>query len=158
MLDIKWIRENPEATKTGIKNKRATGDVNRILELDDQRRELLQKTETLKADRNRFSKEVNTLKREGKDADDLIAKTRDIGAQIKELDETLKEVATELGDQMDRLPNMPHSSVPIGLSEDENVEIKTWGDIPQFDFKLRDHMELGEMNQLFDSPRGSKIS
>jgi len=158
MLDIKWIRENPEATKEGIKNKKAQGDVDRILELDDKRRELLQKAETLKADRNRFSKEVNTLKREGKDADELIAKTREIGAQIKELDETLKEVATELSDQMDRLPNMPHSSVPIGLSEEENVEIKSWGDIPSFDFKLRDHMELGEMHQLFDFPRGSKIS
>lgn len=158
MLDIKWIRENPEAAKEGIKNKKAQGDVDRILELDDKRRDLLQKAETLKADRNRFSKEVNTLKREGKDADELIAKTREIGTQIKELDETLKEVATELSDQMDRLPNMPHSSVPIGLSEEENVEIKTWGDIPSFDFKLRDHMELGEMHQLFDFPRGSKVS
>lgn len=158
MLDIKWIRENPEAAKEGIKNKRAKGDVDRILELDDKRRELLQKAETLKADRNRFSKEVNTLKREGKNADELIAKTRDIGAQIKELDETLKDITSELGDQMDRLPNMPHTSVPIGLSEEENVEIKTWGDIPTFNFKLRDHMELGEMHQLFDFPRGSKIS
>ncbi|MGH1366296.1 MAG: serine--tRNA ligase [Calditrichia bacterium] len=158
MIDLKRIRENPEAVKEGIKNKREKGDVDRILELDDKRRALLQNAETLKADRNTFSKEVNTLKREGKNADELIAKTRAIGDKIKQLDESLKAITTELGDQVDRLPNLPHASVPIGQNETDNVEVKTWGEIPTFDFKVRDHMELGENLELFDFARGSKIS
>ncbi len=158
MLDLKLIRENPEQAKKGLQNKGSLEDVNRVLRLDGERRDILQKAEKLKRDRNQFSEQVSQLKKQGKDAGELIEKTRAIGQEIKEIDERLKSIETELAGWLDRFPNLPHESVPVGKDSNENVVVKAWGKIPEFDFEISDHLEIGERLDIFDFPRGGKIS
>jgi seryl-tRNA synthetase len=158
MLDLKFIRENPGLVKKGIKNKGDMGDVDQILKLDSRRRDLLQKVERLKHERNIFSQEVSKLKKEGKDAAEIIERTRSIGQQIKQFDEELKSIETKLEEQLDRIPNIPHESTPIGKDASHNVVIKAWGKIPEFDFEISDHLEIGERLDIFDFSRGSKIT
>lgn len=158
MLDLKFIRENPEQVKKGLKHKGSTEDVDRVLRLDSERREILQKADKLKHERNQFSEQVSQLKKQGKDASALIEKTRAIGQEIKEIDERLKIIETELAEQLDRFPNLPHESVPIGKDSGDNVVVKAWGKIPEFDFEISDHLAIGERLDIFDFPRGGKIS
>lgn len=158
MLDLKFIRENETLVKTGIKNKGESAEIEKILSLDKNRRKLLQKVETLKHDRNVFSEEVSKLKKEKKDATKVIEKTREISQTIKEIDGQLKEVEAELAIELDRVPNMPHESVPVGKTSSQNVVIRAWGKIPEFDFKISNHIEIGERLDILDFRAGSKIS
>lgn len=158
MLDLKFIRENPDLVRKGIAHKNEMGDVDRILSLDEKRRERLQQVETLKHERNLLSGEVSRLKKEGKNTSAVILKTREIGAKIKALDTELKEIQAELNDALDRIPNLPHQSVPIGKNAAENVPVRSWGTPPEFDFSISDHLEIGERLDIFDFSRGSKIS
>jgi seryl-tRNA synthetase len=158
MLDLRFIRENTELVKKGLMHKGDSGDIAKILNLDSQRRDLLQKVEQLKHQRNIFSQEVSKLKKEKKDATEIIEKTRSIGQEIKQLDEQLNALQVELDAELDCIPNIPHESVPVGKNSDENVVIKAWGKIPEFDFEISDHMEIGERLDIFDFPRGSKIA
>lgn len=158
MLDLKFIRENPALVKKGIKNKGEKADIDRLLTLDKDRRKILQKAEKLKHERNVLTERVGQLKKEGKDATAIIEKNREIGRQIKELDEQLKTVQQEIARELDWIPNLPHPSVPIGKDASQNVVIKAWGKMPEFDFKISDHLEIGERLDIIDFPRGSKIS
>ena len=159
MLDLKWIRENPQLAKQGIASKHGdVQEIDAILALDVRRREILLTVERLKQQRNQFSQEVSQRKRAKADASDLIEKTRAIGQEIKGLDEELKAIESDLGDKLDRLPNPPHASVPDGKSAKDNVVIRAWGKIPALDFQISDHMEIGERLGLFDFSRGSKIT
>jgi seryl-tRNA synthetase len=158
MLDLKFIRENASLVKQGIKNKGETAEIDKILTLDKERRKLLQEVEKLKHDRNVSSEEISKLKKEKKDATKLIEKTRDIGQTIKEIDEKLKEIEEELAIELDKVPNMPHESVPVGRDPSNNVVIRAWGKIPEFDFKISNHIEIAERLDILDFPAGSKIS
>lgn len=158
MLDLRYIREHPEQVSAAIANKGEAGDVSRILALDERRRDLLQRVETLKHDRNTFSQEVSRRKREKENADELIEKTRAIGQEIKQLDEELKGIQESLAVELDRLPNLPHESVPVGRSADENVEVRVVGSVPEFDFEIADHLTVGERLDIIDFPRGSKVT
>jgi seryl-tRNA synthetase len=158
MLDLKFIRENPELVKKGIKNKGEMGSVDAILELDEKRRQIIQKVETLKHERNELSHQVSILKKEGKSAETVIQKTRDISQSIKDQDEELKNLEISLKNELDRLPNIPHSSVPVGKDADGNVVVRSWGKIPEFDFEISNHLEISERLDILDFPRGSKIS
>ena len=134
MLDLKFIRENAEAVVAGIRSKGDTINIDEILNLDGRRRELLQNVEKLKADRNQFSQQVSQLKKEKKDATAIIERTREIGQEIKQFDDELRDIETSLEDHLLRIPNLPHSSVPKGKDASENVEVKKWGEIPEFSF------------------------
>jgi seryl-tRNA synthetase len=158
MLDLKFIRENPQRVKDGIKAKGEMGDVDKVLELDAERREIIRKVEDLKKQRNENSKKVAQLKKEGKDASSVIAHTRLISDEIKQLDERLKQVEQALNDQLSRIPNLPHKTTPIGKDASENVEVKRWGEIPQFDFEPLDHLALGERLDILDFKRGGKVT
>lgn len=158
MLDLKFIREHPDLVKKGIRNKGEMGDVDKILELDARRRAILQKVESLKHKRNDLSKQVSQLKKEGKPADEIIARTRSIGQEIKDLDEELKDIQDALQAELDRIPNLPHSTVPIGKSAEDNVVVRAWGKMPEFDFKISNHLEIAERLDILDFQRGSKIS
>lgn len=158
MLDLRFIRENTDLVKKGLKNKGDKTDLGKILNLDSERRDLLQKVEQLKHERNVASQEVSKLKKEKKDATELIERTRAIGQEIKQLDENLNSLQAELDAELDRIPNIPHESVPVGKDASQNVVIKAWGKIPEFDFEISDHMEIGERLDIFDFPRGSKIT
>lgn len=158
MLDLRFIRENTDLVKKGLKNKGDKSDLGKILNLDSERRDLLQKVEQLKHERNVSSQEVSKLKKEKKDAAALIERTRTIGQEIKLLDESLNSLQAELDAELDRIPNIPHESVPVGKDASQNVVIKAWGKIPEFDFEISDHIEIGERLDIFDFPRGSKIT
>ncbi len=158
MHDLKFIRENPDLVKEGIKNKGESGDVDKILELDSRRREMIQQVEQRKHQRNELSQQVSKLKREKKPAEDIIEQTREISQTIKNLDETLKEIETELESELYRIPNIPHSSVPVGKDASDNVVIRAWGKIPEFDYEISNHLEIADRLNIMDFPRGSKIS
>jgi len=158
MLDLKFIRENPELVKKGIQAKGEMGDVDRVLELDQRRRQIIQQVEDLKKQRNENSKKVAQLKKEGKDASEIINSTKQISETIKKLDDELKEVEVQLHEELSRLPNLPHESTPIGVDASDNVEVKSWGKIPQFDFEPLNHLELGERLDILDFKRGGKVT
>ncbi len=161
MLDLKFIRENPQAVKEAIASKREKDRVDEILRLDGERRELLQKSESIKNERNQIAGEVARLKQQGKDAADLIAAGKAKGDSLKGLEDSLKGVEEELNELLMFVPNMPHTSVPKGKSSEDNTEVRHWGDVKaaaDFDFKLIDHLTLGEKLGILDFSRGSKIS
>lgn len=158
MLDLKFIREHPDLVKDGIQKKGEMGDVEKILELDARRRAILQKVEQLKHKRNDLSKQVSQLKKQGKSADEVIAETRSIGQEIKNLDEELKEIQAALQAELDRIPNLPHSSVPVGKDAADNVVVRAWGKMPEFDFEISNHLKIAERLDILDFQRGSKIS
>ncbi|MBN2423438.1 MAG: serine--tRNA ligase [Calditrichaceae bacterium] len=158
MLDIKLIRENPEKVKKAIESKNEKGDVDKLLKLDKQRRDLIYITEDLKKQRNENSSQVALAKKEGRDAQALIVKTKEISQQIKEHDEKLQQIENEIYTELSRLPNLPHGDVPIGKDAADNVEVKRWGSIPEFDFKALDHLQLGERLNILDFKRGGKVT
>lgn len=158
MLDMKFIRENPDLVKQGIRNKGEKADVDGILELDEKRRTIIQQVESLKHERNEMSQEVSRLKKEGKPADEVISRTREISQTIKDYDEDLKKIEFSLKEMLDWIPNLPHESVPVGKDASDNVVIRAWGKIPEFDFEISGHLEIAERLDIIDFPRGSKVS
>jgi seryl-tRNA synthetase len=158
MLDLKFIRDNPKLVKKGIKNKGEMGDVDEILKLDTRRRDIIQNVEKLKHQRNDFSQQVSKLKKDGKSADEVITKTRELSQNIKDLDEELNQIETALQKELDVIPNIPHESVPVGKDASSNVVIRAWGKMPEFDFEISNHLEIAERLDILDFPRGSKVS
>jgi seryl-tRNA synthetase len=158
MLDLKFIRDNSKLVKKGIKNKGEMGDVDEILKLDTRRRDIIQNVEQLKHQRNDFSQQVSKLKKEGKSAEEVIARTRELSQNIKDLDEELGQVEVSLQKELDVIPNIPHESVPVGKDTSSNVVIRAWGKMPEFDFEISNHLEIGERLDILDFPRGSKVS
>jgi seryl-tRNA synthetase len=161
MLDIKFIRENPEVVKAGIKNKNEKDTVDEILVLDKRRREILTEVEALKAERNSVSKQIGLLKREGKDASEIMAQMKSVSDKVKSLDEELRETEEKLNEKMLWVPNLPHKSVPVGKDENDNVEVRRWtpdGFTFDKEFEMKDHLELGKKLGILDFDRGAKIS
>ena len=160
MLDLKFIRENPEVVKKGVESKNEKNRVDEILALDTKRRDIIVKVEELKAKKNKVSQEVGRLKKAGENADAIIAEMKQVGDDIKELDDKLNVVDGELNDILMWIPNLPHESVPFGKSSADNVESKKWypADYKEKDFKPLDHLELGVKHNILDFERGAKIS
>ncbi len=158
MLDLKFIREHPEKVKDAIRLKNETADVDRILELDRERRAIIFDVENLKKERNDNSNQVAQLKKDKKDASHLIERTKKISGEIKILDEKLSAVQAEIRKILDWIPNIPHATVPEGKDASDNVEVLTWGDIPKYDFEVLDHLTLGERLDILDFKRGGKVS
>jgi seryl-tRNA synthetase len=158
MLDIQIIRDNPDLVKQACRNKNEPSDIDKILSLDEKRRNTIKKVEKLKNQRNVASKEIGELKKQKKDASSVIAKMKSVSEQIKELDASIRELDMEIYEFMSRVPNIPHESVCHGESEQDNRIITEWGSMPTFSFQPADHMQLGTSLDLFDFPRGSKIS
>jgi seryl-tRNA synthetase len=161
MLDIKFIRENAELVKTGIKNKNEKDTVDEILKLDVERRKYLQEVEELKAKSNKVSQEVGRLKKAGENADDIIAEMKQVSANIKDLDDKVRDVSDKLNELLMWVPNLPHESVPVGKSEEDNVVNRDWtpdGFSFKNEFKKLDHLELGKKLNILDFERGAKIS
>ena len=161
MLDLKFIRENPEKVKEAVKNKNEKADIDEILQVDKERREVLSRTEELKAERNKVSQEIGRLKKAGENADEIIAKMKSVSDEIKELDEQVRNLSEKLNSLLAWVPNIPHKSVPVGNDENDNVEIRRW--LPEgFEFErkefVKDHLELGKKFNILDFERGAKIS
>ena len=158
MLDIRFIRENPETVKKGILSKNEKGDVDLLLSLDEKRRLLIYKVEELKKERNENSKLVSVYMKEKKDAGEIIERTKSISEQIKAMDSQIADLDKAIFDELSKIPNMPHSTTPIGKDATENAEVKTWGEKPEYDFKVLNHVELGERLNILDFPRGGKVT
>jgi len=159
MLDIKKVRANFEEVKEKLsKRGEDISQLDKFQELDEKRRKLIANVETLKAERNEVSKKVAEMKRNKENADDVIRRTREVGDEIKKLDEELNVVEEELDYIMMRIPNIPHDSVPVGDSEDDNVEIRTWGEKPEFKFEPKPHWEIGTGLNLLDFERAAKVT
>ncbi|QKG83022.1 serine--tRNA ligase [Kroppenstedtia pulmonis] len=159
MLDIKLLRSRMEWVREQLQHRgEDIGGLDSITQLDERRRELLQQTEQLKNQRNIVSKEIARKKKEGEDASKQIAEMRSVGDQIKELDEKVRQVEGELDRVLDTLPNIPHESVPVGDSEEDNVPVRHWGEVPQFDFEPKPHWDLAKDLDLLDFERAGKVT
>jgi len=161
MLDLKFIRENPELVKQGIKNKNEKDTVDDVLKLDEERRTLITQTEELKAKRNQASAKIPQMKKAGEDATEVLAEMKKVSDQITELDAKLKYVEEDVEKLLLFIPNMPHSSVPVGKSAEDNVEVRQWqpeGFSFKSDKKFLDHTELGKKLGILDFERGAKVS
>jgi len=158
MLDLKFIRENPDKVREAIQNKKEKLDLDIILNLDEQRRKILLEAESLKQKRNEYSKIIAQMKKEGKNTDKEIAQMKTVSDKITVLDQNLRDVEQQLEQWLLRVPNVPHPSVPVGQNESANKLVKEWGEIKKFDFKPLPHWELGQILGILDLERASKIS
>lgn len=159
MLDMKYLRSHFAEVKERLKFRgEDMSAFEDFEELEKKRRELLGQTEELKSKRNTVSQEVARLKKEKQDADALIAEMREVGDSIKALDADLRETEDKLEQLMLRMPNIPHESVPHGDSEDDNVEIRTWGEIPSFDYEAKAHWDLATDLDILDFERAAKAT
>ena len=159
MLDLRYLRANFEEIKDRLQCRgEDLTDLGKFEELDKKRRELLVETEKLKSHRNEVSQQVAVLKREKKDADQLIVEMREVGDQIKALDDQLRVVEETLEKLMLSIPNIPHESVPIGDSEDDNVVVRTWGEIPAYTYEPQPHWDLATNLDILDFERAAKVT
>ena len=156
MIDLKFIRENPDQFRQAMVKRGKDFDPAELLHLDQQRRLLLTQSETLKARRNEMSGEIAALRREKKPADLLISKMKDEAGEIKSLDMKIGEIESQIGTLIDELPNIPDDDVTPGGKENNEV-IRKWGERPRFGFEISDHIELAEKLGLIDYARGVKL-
>ena len=159
MLDIKRVRDNYEEVKKILLTRNEDlGNIDEFEELDTKRRELIAKTEVLKAERNKASEQIAVMKRNKEDATEAITRTRELGDEIKGLDAELREIEEKFEYMMIRLPNIPHESVPVGESEDDNVEVYTWGEKPVFEFEPKPHWDVATETGVVDFERAGKVT
>ena len=156
MLDIKYIRENKEIVKEAAKNKLINVDIDRLLVVDQDIRNLTQEIDKLKNERNKLSSSIPNLSDDKKK--NTINYVKDLKEKISALEEKLNPLKEEYKNLMYEVPGVPLEEVPIGKTDEDNVEIKRVGEIPKFNFKIKDHVELAEDLDLIDIPRGVKIS
>ncbi|MBN7773227.1 serine--tRNA ligase [Clostridium aminobutyricum] len=159
MLDIKKIREDFETVKKSVES-RGKGDfgLSSIPELDEKRRAILAKVEAMKNKQNQDSKQIPKLKKEGKDTTELMAEMKALSDEIKVLDSEVSAVEEELKQALLNVPNTPHPSVPIGNDDQDNVEIRKWGEPKAFDFEHKAHWDVGTDLDILDFDRAAKIS
>ena len=158
MLDLRLIREQPEAVGRALADKGGAELIDQILGRDVERRRILKEGEELKALRNRASEAIGQARRRGEDASNEQARMREVGDRIKTLDADLKAVDEAIETLLVQVPNVPHPSVPPGKSDDDNVEVRRWGTPRQFDFTPRPHEEVGEALGLLDMERAGRIA
>jgi len=158
MISIKDIRRHPEKIKKNLKRRGGNFDIDKVLSLDKERRDFIQKTEKLKAEQNKISKQIGEHKREGKDVKKLIDSVSEKSKIIKELDNKLKSLDKKFMNLLLEIPNLPHESVPDGNDEGDNKIIRKWGKIPEFDFTPLPHWELGERLGILDFKTAAKIT
>jgi len=158
MLDLDYIREHPEDVRAGLESLGADAfQVDVILDLDERRRELLTEVETLRARRNKVSKQIGRMK-DQEERERAIIEMREVGDRIDALEEPLQEVEDELQSRMLRVPNLPHESVPVGPDDSHNRVVGQWGEPREFDFEPVPHWDLGPELGIIDFERGVKLS
>lgn len=158
MLDLKFVRENLDAVQANLDHRHTEGKLDEYAKLYDERKEIIQEVEQLKAHRNAVSDEIAQLKRNKESADDKIAEMKKVGDQIADLDNRGRDVEAKLRDIALRLPNMCDPSVPVGNDENDNPEMRKWSMPRQFDFPIQAHWDLGESLDILDFERATKES
>lgn len=160
MLDMKVIRQNPEQVKLACRNRNKDLDavVDEILEIDTERRAITSEAESLKAQQNQASKEIPAIKKAGGDVSSIMAQMKEISNKVGELNQKLSDLESKQRDLALSIPNMPHSSVPIGKDDSENVEIRRWGTPTEFPFEPKAHWDIGSDLNILDPERAAKVT
>lgn len=156
MLDLKFVRENVDLVRKNIEWKGERSDLEKLLELDERRRDIIAEVERLKHLRNVVSNEIASLKREKKDANAKIIEMRDVSDRIKQMDEDLRKVELEIRDELLKIPNILHESVPFGKDSNDNVVVRTWGEPLEVD--VPNHLEIAKYLNIIDFERGAKVT
>ena len=159
MLDLKYLRNHFDEVTEKLKYRgEDLQDLENFGQLDQRRRTIISEVENLKAKRNETSKQISILKREKKDASELIQEMQQVGKKIKQLDQELDEVEEKLEQLMLSIPNIPHESVPVGEDEEDNVEVRSWGEKPKFTFEPKPHWNIGTELDIVDFERAAKVT
>ena len=158
MLDIKRIRNNPEEIIEALKKRRGEYPIQKLLDTDEKRREVIQKVESMKAEQNKLSKQVPQMKKNGEDTTELFKNLKKLSDDIKKLDDDLKNIDEEIREYLMEIPNTPNKDVPVGLDDTENLEMRKWGEPRKFDFDIKAHWDLGVDLDILDFERATKIS
>jgi seryl-tRNA synthetase len=158
MLDLRQIREQPDGVAQALADKGGGELIRQIVDVDGRRRQRLRETEDLKAERNRVSEAIGQARRSGVDVSAEMARMRDVGDRVKVLDGEVKAIDAELDGLLAQVPNLPHPSVPRGRTDDDNVEVRTWGTPRVFEFTPKPHEEVGEALGLLDMDRGARLA
>ncbi|NMA14684.1 MAG: serine--tRNA ligase, partial [Clostridia bacterium] len=158
MLDLKFVRSNPEKVEEALKRRGGKVSLDSFLKVEAERRRLLAQVETMKAERNAVSQEIGKMKKAGEDAEAKVLEMRELGERIKALDNNVKDLESTLEKELLSIPNIPNESVPVGLTDEDNVEVRRWGEPPKFDFEPKPHWEIGEKLGILDFERGAKVT
>jgi seryl-tRNA synthetase len=158
MLDARYIREHLDEVREKLALRGQTVSLEQFVSIDDERRKALQEWERLRSLQKKVSDEVSKKKREGEDTSELIVEMKKVSQELKELDGIVQEKEKALQDILLIIPNIPHSTVPIGKDSSDNVEVRQWGEIPKFDFEPKPHWDIGEELGILDFKSGAKIA
>lgn len=158
MLDINFVRNNLEIVKAKVLAKGTPFNETLFNEIDAKRRELITGIDQIKSNKNKLAKEIGTLKRQGKNTQDLEDQSKNLSTELAALEQGAAEAEEKFQDFILNIPNLPDDSVPIGKDASQNVVVREWGEKPQFDFEPKPHWDLGEINAFLDLPRAAKIS
>lgn len=160
MLDIKLISENPDKVKLAMKNRNSNMDdkIDSILAIDQERRKIIAEVELKRATQNKESKEISVLKREGKDASELLSQMKALSDEITNLNRELTSLEQQQRDILLSIPNVPHETVPVGKDDSENKEIRRWGEPRSFDFDPKAHWDIGKDLDILDPERAAKVT
>ena len=158
MLDPKIIRDEPERIRKMLKDRAIDFDFDKMLDLDKQRRDLIKETDELRKKRNQMSITIGQAKKSNQDTSTLLGDMGKISKDLDDLEESQKTVESDYRHLAFSIPNMIHESVPIGTDESANVELRKWGEIPQFDFPIKDHIDLGKNLNVVDLERAAKTA
>ena len=159
MLELVHLRKNPDRVRKALADRGLpTATLDDFLKQDEVRRQALTEVEALKAERNRASGEIGQLKKEGRDASAIMEQMKEVSARIKELDGRATRLDNQIRKGLLEIPNLPHQSVPVGHSPEENQEVRRWGEPPKFDFEPKSHWDLGPALGILDFERASKIA
>lgn len=159
MLSVQFITENPDIVRKNLTNR--SGDpkvVDTVISLNQERKKFLLQVEQLKAERNRSGEEIAKLKKTGQSTDEIMGRMKENADKSKSIEENLSRIEGELNGILMMIPNMCHASVPIGKDANDNPEVRNWGTIPNFNFKPKDHVDLGEGLKILDFDRGAKLA
>jgi len=160
MLDLNFVRDNLPLVEEKLRQRgmKPAEVLKNFAQVDAQRRQAITSAETMKAQRNRASEEIAKLKKSGQDASALIAETKELREEVEELGKAADEYETRLRQILVGIPNIPHPSVPVGRTADDNVEVRRWGAAPKFEFAPKPHWEIGEQLGVLDLERAAKLS
>lgn len=159
MLDIKVLRSDPERIKKIMEVRgENVGDIGAVLEFDREKREIMFQVEQMKARQNEVSKQIPAMKKEGKDVGPVFAEMKELSDQVKEMDGKVRELEEKIQGIMMTIPNIPHESVPVGETDEDNVEVRRWGEPTQFDYEPKAHWDIGENLNILDFGRAAKVS
>lgn len=161
LLDIRFVRDNPEIVKENLKRRRdpeKVGWIDSLLETDRNWRRLETEANNLRSKRNRLTEQIAGLRRKGEDVSTLVKEAEQVPEQIERLEKETRELEQKIGEMLLRLPNIMHESVPFGKDEEDNVEVRRWERPPEFDFAPRDHIDLAAQLGLVDLERAAKVA